>query len=502
MTLTIAFDGLLADIDSAYNKSTLKRDYYENYLNDQIGSCTMVNVLRFNPAAATGIDFQVIDSFPVNHPKSKIYIRNTDKISIPREHCPELEKVLFQINIQQQDLLEIQKPIKHASNTVLFLSNDHWSNLTNEQLIFLYFASKFQELEKQCYAFLKHSLLELGEKHVKRSIQKLQRMLVDWSTDLIQLFHLDRLSRSRSQKLQYDRYTLFSHGYDCLENILVHLEKHYSKYLDKDLFVPFSVISSRVNCLKPKVERLKTTIITKKYDAQFNELLFTPLLMISNVSQKKRITYQQLMFVEVLVDRLFRFYYESKDKPNNIEQLHLVLLGLNYNCPLYYAYLTSKMNERLESLEKHESLMQLLKWMKAVNQTVVIEDIGFKSNHKPLRYWIEKWLEEEIWFLNETEKSNPVGQEKNTSSDPLPKMELDCSVNELALLIRLFSETGIIGVKNHKVLMQQVSQTFQTSKVKEISPKSLSNKYYEADDTTIASVKGIIIDLLNHLNSK
>jgi hypothetical protein len=75
-------------------------------------------------------------------------------------------------------------------------------------------------------------------------------------------------------------------------------------------------------------------------------------------------------------------------------------------------------------------------------------------------------------------------------------------VNELALLIRLFSETGIIGVKNHKVLMQQVSQTFQTSKVKDISPKSLSNKYYEADDTTIASVKGIIIDLLNRLNNK
>ncbi len=501
MTLTIAFDDLLAEIDSAYNKSTTKRNYYENYLNDQLGKCTLVNVLRFK-TVTSGYDFQWIDSFPLHHPMSNIYLRGSQKINIPKEECPDLESVLSRININQIDLLEIQKPIKHSSNTILFLSNDQWSNLSNEQLVFLYFASKFGNLEKQCYAFLQQSLSELSEKQVKRSIQKLQRLLVEWSTELIRLFHLDRLTRSRSQKLQYDRQALFSHGYDCLENILVYLEKHQAKYLDKDLFVPFSIISSRVNRLKPKVERLKTTIVTKKYDTRFNDLIFMPLEMVSNVSPRKRITYHQLMFVEVLVDRLFRFFFENKKEPVHIEQLHLTLIGLNFNCPLYYEYLTSRMQDRLGPMNKQDKLMQLLKWMKAMNQIIIEEEIAFKPNQKPIRFWLEKWLEEEIWFLNETEKKHPLILEQTTSSNKESKLELNCSVNELALLIRLLTESGIISFKNHKALMQQISETFKTSKVKEISPKSLSNKYYEIDDATISSVKGIIIDLLNHLNAK
>ena len=42
--------------------------------------------------------------------------------------------------------------------------------------------------------------------------------------------------------------------------------------------------------------------------------------------------------------------------------------------------------------------------------------------------------------------------------------------------------------------------SFQTSKVREISSKSLSNKYYDPDSMSISSIKGKLIEMINQLN--
>lgn len=290
MTSTITFDALLDEINTSYDHPQINRSKYENWLLDTFGECVEVNVIRLiNRQSFKKI--KLVESFVKVHPNAKYYISSSTQNTFLDLDSTITDELLKRINIKPEHLLSFQRPLKQANDTILVLCSSQWSKLPFEQLRFVYFANKFLELEKQCYRFLKSTISDCKEKHLCSEIRKIQRTLLTWSIDVIQLFHLDRLTRSRSSKLLYNKKTLFALGYDCLENILVHLERFYSKYLDQELFVPFNVISSRVNCLKPRVERLKQIILNQYYDSELSEVLFQPLYMVSNVSPKKRITY-------------------------------------------------------------------------------------------------------------------------------------------------------------------------------------------------------------------
>lgn len=501
MTSTITFDALLDEINTSYDHPQINRSKYETWLFENFGECVEVNVVRWaNHHKSRKI--KLVESFVKAHPNAKTYLSASIQNVLLDLDTLMSSEILKVLNVKSERLLSFQKPLKHANNTILVLSSSEWSKIPFEQLRFVYFANKFMELEKQCYRFLKNTINDCKEKHLCSTIRKIQRTLLAWSIDVIQLFHLDRLTRSRSSKLLYNKKTLFALGYDCLENILVHLERFYSKYLDRELFVPFNVISSRVNCLKPRVERLKLIIMNQYYDSELLEVLFQPLHLVSNVSPKNRITYHQLMFIENFTNKLLRFYSKDNSKSNSIELLHGYLIEMNYNNPAYLNYLTFKFSVEIGNRQTVDlKLLTLYSWLKSVNQIIAFNEVQYDRTIESVKSWIIKWLEEEIWYLKSTcpVQINSINEQIHTPNTK-EKMKLNCSVNELALLTRMFSETNLIGTKTHRELMELIADNFQTSKVQDISVKSLSNKYYEPDTNTINSVKEKLIQMLNKLN--
>lgn len=501
MTSTITFDVLLDEINTSYDHPQINRSKYENWLFETFGECVEVNVIRWRNRQ-TFKKIKLVESFVKVHPNAKSYISSSTQNTLLDLDRTLVDELLKRINVTPEHLLSFQRPLKQANDTILVLCSSQWSKLPFEQLRFIYFANKFLELEKQCYKFLKQTINECKEKHLCRTIRKIQRTLLAWSIDIIQTFHLDRLAVSKSSRVSYTKKTLFTLGYDCLENILVHLERFYSKYLDRELFVPFSVVSSRVNCLKPRVERLKLIILNQCYDSELLDTLFQPLQLVSNVSPKNRITYQQLMFIECFTNKLLGFYSKENHKSNSIELLHGYLIEMNYNSPTYLNYLTFKFSVELSNRQNVEAkLLVLYSWLKSVNQIIASSEVQYDRNIESVKSWIIKWLEEEIWYLKSTcpIQSNSINENASTSN-PREKMKLNCSVNELALITRMFSETNLIGTKTHRELMELIAHNFQTSKVQDISVKSLSNKYYEPDTNTINTVKEKLIQMLNKLN--
>ncbi len=501
MTSTITFDALLDEINASYDHLQADRNRYENWLFDKFGECIEVNVIRWRNKQASK-KIRIIESFVKAHPTATNYLSpSVQKVLLDFDILISLE-ILKVLDIEPSNFISFQQPVKQSKDTVLVLSSSQWSKLPFEQLRFVYFANRFLELEKQCYKFLKETIHACKEKHLCATIRKIQRTLLAWSIDVIQLFHLDRLTRPRSLKL-YDKKSLFALGYDCLENIMVHLERFYSKYLDRDLFVPFNVISSRVNCLKPRVERLKLIVLNQNYDSDLLDALFQPLQLVSNVSPKNRITYQQLMFIEYFTRRLQNFYSKENHKSNSIEILHGCLIEMNYNNPAYLTYLTFKFSIVLGNETSVDSkLLTLYSWLKSINQIISSNEVQYDRNLESVKSWIIKWLEEEIWYLKST---CPIQNTSSIDSNKVhvnqnDKMKMNCSVNELALLIRMLSETDLITSKTHRELMEQVAYNFQTSKVQDISVKSLSNKYYEPDTSTIDTMKEKLIQMLNKLN--
>lgn len=208
------------------------------------------------------------------------------------------------------------------------------------------------------------------------------------------------------------------------------------------------------------------------------------------------------MFIESFTNKLLRFYSKENHKSNSIELLHGYLIEMNYNNPAYLNYLTFKFSIEIIKRETVDSkLLTLYSWLKSVNQIIAPSTVEYDRSIESVKSWIIKWLEEEIWYLKSTcpVQINSIN-EKIPTPNTKEKMKMNCSVNELALITRMFSETDLISSKTHRELMELIVDNFQTSKVHYISVKSLSNKYYEPDTNTINAVKEKLIQMLNKLN--
>ena len=71
------------------------------------------------------------------------------------------------------------------------------------------------------------------------------------------------------------------------------------------------------------------------------------------------------------------------------------------------------------------------------------------------------------------------------------------SVAQLAFLIKLLVDTGIINNKNQTELLKTISKTICTHRNEAISADSLRNKYYNVDKNTTDAVKNMLIDMVN-----
>lgn len=80
------------------------------------------------------------------------------------------------------------------------------------------------------------------------------------------------------------------------------------------------------------------------------------------------------------------------------------------------------------------------------------------------------------------------------------KIALNLSVDQLALLIKLFKEQEIFKDIELAKLLKFFISNYTTVQGKAISFESLRNKYYNAESSTVSHVKGRLISMMNALN--
>ena len=148
----------------------------------------------------------------------------------------------------------------------------------------------------------------------------------------------------------------------------------------------------------------------------------------------------------------------------------------------------------------HEKLDFLFHYLKIVNQKHCRTKLFYNSNLPSLKNQLISWIEEEINYLTKKAQLNTQQQQPNlfTQLDK-PKLQSGLSVAQLAYFFKLQVDAGIIPHKNQRDIFRHIAEGYQTSKAHEISIESLSNKYYNAESTTIESLKDKIIQMLNQI---
>lgn len=295
MNFTAIINELLLDLKSAFHPT---QDYISNFrirMDRQNPVCLKIDLIKWD---RTNGRLTVLDSFTQESPKVKKYCGEDFGKQI--ELSNELKRhIIVDLKVETLKGLKFHKPIKSQLGEVIMIRPSKWQHIPFEWISYDYFIDQLDSFDYDCKKYLTLELSCQSYKQFRHILQLLQKTLVIWGNELIQMFHHDRLLVSKKEQGNDDRKSIYAYFYNDMENILVHLEHFYPHFLDRKLVVPFNVISSRVKCLKPNAERLISSLVVQEYKYDFLKILSNPLNRICEVSQKNRINYHQLMFAEI-----------------------------------------------------------------------------------------------------------------------------------------------------------------------------------------------------------
>jgi hypothetical protein len=73
-------------------------------------------------------------------------------------------------------------------------------------------------------------------------------------------------------------------------------------------------------------------------------------------------------------------------------------------------------------------------------------------------------------------------------------------VAQLAYVLKIMHETGVITVKSQWDMFRFLQENVGSKRKETVSAQSLNNKYYTVEAATKASVKELLLKMINHIN--
>lgn len=181
-----------------------------------------------------------------------------------------------------------------------------------------------------------------------------------------------------------------------------------------------------------------------------------------------------------------------------------LLISFNFNSvSLISLFISSIRNEASKIETETDKITFFNCWLKKIHQLPVSSDSAFDTRRESARDYLDKWLDGEASFLEKNlmlHSGIPHGSGLPFSGDG-SKFELNLSVQQIACLIWLFIECGVIKNGGKRDLSTFISEHFCSKKQENISPESLRVKSYSFDESTREKVRLLILTMLKRVSS-
>jgi hypothetical protein len=277
--------------------------------------------------------------------------------------------------------------------------------------------------------------------------------------------------------------------YNTLFDLLGYLEKSCPQYLDFHRKVPLIYLVSARQMAHKQLPEIRQVLSERDTNDLLTEIILSP---IEELVHTINISYQRLHYIKELSDKLLGL-------PPAIPVDEL-LCYMNYNNHIYIKY---KINELKANIYEHPTLHQQLqqtKWLlKLNNQQLQHPQFQYTPLHPAIREQIRDWLtEESIYLEHQLQYPDTTPPPEEIARWMAFKLRLNIPVPDLACLLRIMIECGLILNENKTEVAEFAARFFATSKREEISASSLRHKMYTCPPSAVASVKDILMTLYNH----
>ncbi|MBI2722470.1 MAG: hypothetical protein HYX39_09870 [Bacteroidetes bacterium] len=494
------FDRIIFGDLSPFSQSQADFEKYSLLLKDKHQSCYNVIIANFKKSGNkfTLLNKKVISSL---HPFA-------GKVVNP-------QRELFQ-NMNLEELSpEVYKLLELKKSSVINIS---YSNLPNKTSLSIKESRNCEDIpgiEARYYYYndlLKEEVIRIKE-NIKKTIldspsveatehhiHKLQQALVNLSFQVIKFFNPKQQSDIYKIADEFTDSDILNLCFINLEDLMRFFEKNYLNYINQDILIPYRSALMKIYNIHEKLELVKPVILNLE-DSALLKIIYVPILKLSNVTIDERMTYKDLIYFTAYLNA---FQEEIKENPelSSFDIIEL-LYRVNYNSIEFQNYKTKRFKEEVEKREEiSEKIDYLYHCLKSISQRNCKVNIAFDADLPSIKDQLISWVEEEITYLNKKLQLSSKPQALNLFSDEdKVKLQSGLTVSQLAFFYRLQAEVGIISHKILRDIFRHISESYQTSKVTDISIESIKNKYYQVDNGTIEVIKDKVIEILNQIKS-
>lgn len=308
------------------------------------------------------------------------------------------------------------------------------------------------------------------------------------------MFELNKQIQQQNEQSWQSAPTFFEQMLRNTEDFLQYTETHFSIYINREQNVSLHFYERYCMRIKHYLRLLKQ----QQKQHPMNDALMTCCMHFFNQFITPEATGDKrtclLHYTEDLAIALAnRFDRPEKGIYDGAEQ---ILLLMNFNHEQVIHYFINKLEQEVPKDEGAEIVHQY--WhtqRKVLRQHYNSDGTGLYNDRKNIVQVLLQYTEEEIYQLQHTEYTPEASKQEHVNGK---RLRFTLPVAQIAILLRLMVEAGLIKVPNHTAFLKDMAVLIQTEKAGSISADSLRNKYYTPERTSIEAVKDVLFGMIKN----
>ncbi|WP_207515957.1 hypothetical protein [Longitalea luteola] len=273
-----------------------------------------------------------------------------------------------------------------------------------------------------------------------------------------------------------------------LQQCLRFIQEYFPKHVDRNAYAPKPLLE----LFRKAVQQAEAQLVRSLQPSQTEEILRDILLSELRRFVDGPIPFEQLSYLNGFLQELSIREVSGREPFSPVSPLAAYCIVKNFNSSAFLQFCFGIFGEQLSGLQTDAEKREWLEHVRSYFYQLPFEGEKALYTQRPaVRDYLVTWIEHELL-------ARQAGQKKETVTrvESVPKINTSVTVPVLALLTRVFKETGVITNSNLQELFRSISACYTSQRTESISPGNFHGKYYTVEETTKRKVTDLLLEMV------
>lgn len=367
---------------------------------------------------------------------------------------------------------------------------EHWNKLLFQEKELIR-----KQLKKTTYGFAKENHRRLYIQQHQAAITKLKNQLVDFlmpKDASVLAEHKDDVNLAR----------IYKRCLYTLDELMNFIREEFRCYFNEEQSIPANKLLLVQAHLKMRIPKITRYLLDAGQDDVLVSILCEAIVRHLTCEAAAKVSYRKYQYLKYLMAALEKMNAEKLPScyyPN----LPALLIHLNFNATVFKNYMVNVMHAEINLCSSIEEKIEVISFHhKELSQMSVKPGMGLSPTLPSVQLDLVTWLFSEMTHLEKKQTLGivaPIHFKESLERDTEKGIHSSLTVEELALFIKVQKETGLLKNKNMRQVARTIAEDWHSKQKDNISWQHLYNSTSTVDASTIKSLDGKLMDMVNLL---